>query len=108
MSDVMPTNITHNKKTHTLDITWADGRQSVYSLDALRAACPCASCRGGHENMGEKHQPDLRIPVNSHVDLENLQLVGNYALQMWWSDGHNSGIFTWKFLRRVDPAVQGE
>lgn len=103
MAEVLPTGITHNKQNHTLEIDWQDDRHSEYPLDALRFACPCAACRGGHENMGEKHQPDLRKAVPIQAELENMQLVGNYALQMWWRDGHNSGIYTWKFLRRIDP-----
>jgi len=102
----IPAGIAHDKTTHELKITWKDGQESVYPLDALREACPCAACRGGHEFMGEKHNPDLTLPVDRHVELENIQIVGNYALQMWWSDGHDSGIYTWAFLRRIDPALK--
>jgi DUF971 family protein len=33
-----------------------------------------------------------------------MELVGNYALQLWWDDGHNTGIYTWDYLRRMDPS----
>src|ERR1044071_737343 len=54
-----PTNITVNKKTKEFTITWDDNHTSVYPFELLRAACPCASCRGGHENM--RSEPDTEV-----------------------------------------------
>jgi len=53
-----PIDITIIRSRAVLEIEWDDGRRSVYPLAGLRAACPCAECRGGHENMGH---PDVIV-----------------------------------------------
>jgi DUF971 family protein len=106
MSDprLRPTGITLDKEKHELRISWADEHMSVYPLDALREACPCAVCRGGHELMGREHDPNLieLKPARSYR-VEKIQQVGNYAIQLWWDDGHGAGIYTWDYLRRICP-----
>ena len=99
-----PGKITLNRETHQLVIAWADGHLSEYPLDGLREACPCAACRGGHERMGPEFDPNLidLQPARSY-DAQDMQVVGNYALQFFWSDGHSSGIYTWNYLRRICP-----
>ncbi len=105
MNTPTPTQVTLEQSAGILIITWSDGRMCRYPVGPLRMACPCVECRGGHEGMGRQHDPknllDL-IPIgNYHV--ENIQLVGNYALQFSWSDGHNTGIYTWDYLYRLCP-----
>lgn len=102
-----PKGVTLNRETHSLHIDWHDGHSSDYPLDALREACPCAVCRGGHEFMGPEHDPDLieLKPARTHEALD-IQLVGSYALQIMWSDGHNAGIYAWEYLRRLCPCDQ--
>jgi len=99
-----PNAICLDKKRRVLDISWNDGQGSEYSWDALRAACPCAGCRGGHESMGAA--PDVTVfsltPVQNFT-LDRVELSGNYALQLHWSDGHNSGIYSWEYLREMQP-----
>jgi DUF971 family protein len=100
-----PSDITLDRNAHELRITWKrDGHLSVYPLDALREACPCASCRGGHDRMGPEYDPDLieLTPARSY-DVTRAELVGKYALQLFFSDGHSSGIYTWDYLRRLCP-----
>ncbi|WP_119072959.1 gamma-butyrobetaine hydroxylase-like domain-containing protein [Aggregatilinea lenta] len=107
---VIPTNITLNQKSEELIIEWSTGRTCSYPLGPLRLACPCVQCRGGHEKMGREHDPkslkDL-IPL-TRVGAERVELVGNYALQFFWSDGHNTGIYTWDYLYRLCPAEESE
>jgi DUF971 family protein len=99
-----PAGIILDRRAHQLRISWEDGHASSYPLDALREACPCAVCRGGHENMGAEHAPDLieLKPARSY-EVKNIQLVGNYAIQFQWDDGHDSGIYTWGYLRHICP-----
>ena len=59
-----PTDIDANKTKKELTLTWSDGHISTYSFSLLRAACPCAECRGGHDNMGG--DPDPEVFENSH------------------------------------------
>jgi DUF971 family protein len=64
---------------------------------------------GGHANMGKPGSPDmLDLPlVGQQSDgLVDLKIVGNYALQLTWADGHNSGIYSWEYLRELCPCVE--
>jgi len=101
-----PSGITANKTTHQLTIQWKDGHTSIYPSGLLRAACPCASCRGGHENM--KSEPDedvfsLKVADSAQTRLVKLEAVGQYAITIEWEDGHRYGIYTWHFLRALCP-----
>ena len=97
-----PTGVVHNREEKKLLISWNDGHESQFELDLLREICPCVECRGGHGKMGASHDPDVLTltPTRSH-EVRDLQLIGNYALQFWWDDNHNSGIYTWEYLRRM-------
>lgn len=104
-----PSGITANKTTQQLTIQWKDGHTSVYPFGLLRAACPCASCRGGHENM--KGEPDKDVfsrPVadSPQTHLVKLEAVGQYAITIEWEDGHRYGIYTWHFLRALCPCEE--
>jgi DUF971 family protein len=99
-----PSNITANRQTGQMTITWDDGHQSVYQFSLLRNACPCAECRGGHDQMGQKPDPavfELPIVSTPATRLSQIQAVGAYAISLEWEDGHHYGIYTWKFLREL-------
>ncbi len=101
-----PSKISASRSKGTLIIEWEDGHHSEYPLAGLRAACPCAECRGGHEGMGKGGSPDmLEIPLvpTGSIELESMEGVGNYALQLVWKDGHSYGIYTWEYLRQLCP-----
>jgi DUF971 family protein len=104
-----PTNILANKKTSEFSITWDDGHVSVYPFHLLRAACPCASCRGGHENMRAEPDPSVfeRPPDDSPATrISNVRAVGSYALTIVWADGHDYGIYNWHYLRALCPCPE--
>ena len=106
-----PKKIQVSKSRATLNIEWDDGNSSEYPLSGLRSACPCAECRGGHENMVTQGSPDmLLIPLEDgkSTELERVDLVGNYAIQLVWKDGHSYGIYSWDFLRDLEPGVVKE
>lgn len=105
-----PKKIQAKKGEGILFIEWEDGQRCEYPLSGLRAACPCAECRGGHENMGGPGSPDmLEIPVIDAraTRLIDAEIVGNYALQLNWQDGHSSGIYRWDYLRQLCPEESG-
>jgi DUF971 family protein len=106
---IRPANITLDKPSSTLIITWPDNQHCYYPLPQLREACPCVECRGGHANMGRAGDPEDLLtltltPARSYV-VENVMLVGNYAIQFFWDDGHHTGIYTWEYLRQLCPAT---
>jgi DUF971 family protein len=105
MTKILPTDITLHKSEGYLEVTWFDGEVSRYPLSHLREACPCADCRGGHQNMGLEHAPTnlLTLTPARSYKMENLVPVGNYAVQPIWDDGHNSGIYSWEYLHYIRP-----
>ncbi|MHB8624709.1 MAG: gamma-butyrobetaine hydroxylase-like domain-containing protein [Aggregatilineales bacterium] len=109
---IRPTNITLDKTAGVLVIDWPDGQKCRYPLPQLREACPCVECRGGHENMGRAGDPDdllaLTLTPTRSYRVESAALVGNYALQFFWDDGHHTGIYTWEYLKRLCPVPQSE
>jgi len=76
-------------------IEWADGESSSFTAAELRRVCPCAGCVS--ENTGQRIHDPATVPDG--LEQSNLKLVGNYALDMQFSDGHSTGIFTFQFLR---------
>ncbi len=104
-----PTGVTASRSRGLLIIEWDDGHHSEYPLAGLRSACPCAECRGGHENMSAHGSPDmLSLPLHSGpaFELEALERAGTYALQPVWKDGHRFGLYTWDYLRELCPCGQ--
>ena len=104
-----PAGITANRQTREMTINWSDGHVSVYPFGLLRAACPCASCRGGHENM--RPEPDEAVfqtvlPDSPQTRIQQVEAVGSYALGITWEDGHSFGIYNWNFLRALCPCPQ--
>ena len=84
-----------------LIVDWKDGRRSEFSLGELRRVCPCATCRTDREQADKN---PLRILRSDPAGLRvvHAKLVGTYAIQFDWSDGHNTGIFDFRFLRSLD------
>lgn len=101
-----PIRISASRSKEVVTIEWEDGLHCEYPFAGLRAACPCAECRGGHENMGGEGNPDmLLIPLTPRQSdqLEAIEQVGNYAVKLVWGDGHAFGIYTWDYLRQLCP-----
>lgn len=84
-----------------LTIDWSDGRKSEFELALLRKHCPCATCRTEREEADANPLRILKFDP-SGVRVTSAKLVGNYAIQFNWSDGHNTGIFDFRFLRSLD------
>ena len=82
-----------------LAIVWADGTESYYKLSDLRRLCPCASCAGERDLFGRLAKPPQRPLTRESFQLTGTAPVGGYALQLYWRDGHNDGLFTYTKLR---------
>lgn len=111
MAEIRPTGITANKKEARLNIVWSDGEHSAFPFDLLRNACPCAQCRGGHENMKPEPDPNMFIiPLMSATAsrLKSLEPVGNYAINIEWEDGHKYGIYNWHYLRALHEEMKAK
>ena len=93
-----------------LIITWGDGRTSTYPIEYLRAMSPSAEQRELRREMARNPLTVLPSSMAGHdgplvaVDAE---LVGRYAVRIRFSDGHDTGIYSWSYLREIDPANDG-
>ena len=83
-----------------LAIAWSDGTESYLALEALRRACPCAACGGEPDVLGHVVRPQVVFTPQSFA-LTGFQVIGSYALQPTWADGHGTGLYTFPFLRRL-------
>ncbi|MFL6519439.1 MAG: DUF971 domain-containing protein [Chthoniobacterales bacterium] len=86
-----------------LAIAWSDGAESYLSLERFRRACPCAMCGGEPDVLGNIVRPDVNYTPSS-FELVGWQLVGGYALQPRWADGHSTGLYSFQYLRRLTAA----
>ena len=84
-----------------LAIKWDDGREDYIALEALRRACPCAGCKGEMDILGNIYKnPDKPYAANA-FQLLKIKYVGGYAISPVWGDGHDSGIYSFEYLRRI-------
>jgi ATP-binding protein involved in chromosome partitioning len=86
----------------TLRIRWTDGVDSLYPVRELRLACRCAHCV--EEMTGRPLLDETGVPAD--VRPLRIRSVGRYALQFDWSDGHDTGIYTFEYLRQIGDALR--
>lgn len=99
---IAPTKLTR-EGTSALVIEWSDGASRRYRVAELREHCPCATCR---EKRSAPPPATLSLPVLSAAETRPLDLlkmtpVGNYAYAIEFSDGHDTGIYTFDLLREL-------
>lgn len=94
----MPTEIVGLLRS-TLTITWDDGHTSVYPARALRLACRCANCI--EEMSGRPLLDPATVP--EQIRARQIAMVGQYAINVAWSDNHSSGIYNFERLRAMCP-----
>jgi DUF971 family protein len=107
-----PKSVKVNLTTGTgMDIQWTDGHQSHYSFPFLRDACPCALCdeertKAGRA-FGEPPKSTAALPMfKAAAKPLTAEPVGKYAIKFNWNDGHELGIYSWRFLRDVCPCEE--
>lgn len=88
-----------------LRVRWADGVESFYPVAYLRRMSPSAEMRELRKEMEKNPLTVLPASMSGDGDLQALdaELVGNYALRLHFSDGHGTGIYSWGYLREIDP-----
>lgn len=90
-----------------VEIEWRDGHQSAWNFAWLRHACPCATCQEDRDKTGREigaapaKPKTLLVMYEPPVRPVEVTPVGKYALKFKWTDGHESGIYSWEYLRRV-------
>ena len=96
MKEAIPVEITREGE-HDVAILWKDGHRSSYSGRFLRLACPCAECI--EEMTGRPLLDPDSVPEDVHP--VRIDAVGHYAIQITFSDGHGTGIYTYESLRKM-------
>lgn len=86
-----------------LKIAWGDGEQTTFAVRNLRLACSCAVCVD--EWTGEYKLDPSKVPDD--VRPVRVRTVGRYALNVVWSDGHESGIYPFERLRKLGDSMSG-
>jgi len=90
------------KKTsaNNLTMTWSDEHVSKFDTNYLREHCPCASCQG-ETVLFQTYVPEKKELLPEHNVVKAISPVGNYAIKILWGDGHDSGLYTFEYLRKL-------
>jgi DUF971 family protein len=92
-----PVEVRRRAAERQLQVTWNDGHVSCYPFEYLRGWCPCAACQG---HSGEHHYVS-----GQNTELTKIAVVGRYALNLAWGDGHDTGIYSYRYLREICPCA---
>ncbi len=94
----------YDEPARALLVEWGDGAVQRIPFASLRKACPCAACKG---EMGRPGRFDVRPDLAPGEDeLADINLVGLYGMGATWSDGHDTGIYTFEYLRALGDAAE--
>jgi len=107
-SEAVPTEIALDRAGGRVVIRWKDGHQSIYPFALLRAKCPCARCV--HRELSVDNDDELPVlpsgVMAKSLNVRDIHLVGHYAVQLEWEDGHNTGIYSFELLRSLCPCKE--
>ncbi|MBI1938783.1 MAG: DUF971 domain-containing protein [Ignavibacteriales bacterium] len=81
-----------------LDVKWDDDTETRIKLANLRMKCPCAACSSERAERGEKYIP---IYSDEELTIKEIKIIGNYAVEIIWKDGHDTGIYEFGYLKKI-------
>jgi DUF971 family protein len=89
----------------TITFTWDDHQVTPIPIRLLRDECPCAECKGETILM---HQilPVVKPKLPGHYSIMKIVPVGSYAIQISWGDTHETGLYSWEYLRSLHRKQQ--
>jgi DUF971 family protein len=89
------------KEDNKLIIKWSNDETQEVTMQQLRDACPCVNCKG-ESVIFESYIP-IKTPFKpaGFYEIDKIESVGNYAVQIKWKDGHDTGIYSWDVLRAI-------
>ena len=91
-----------------LAVKWDDGGEDFIPLEKLRRSCPCAGCKGEVDIMGNVYRNPEKVLTPKAFELVRLVMVGGYAVQPVWADGHATGLYTFEYLRKLAGSAAAE
>jgi DUF971 family protein len=92
----IPQSLQNDSATGVLEIVWDDDTKQSLDNFELRNHCLCAECKNRHQNGDNMTAPQQTV-------ITDIRLVGSYAAQLIFSDGHDRGIFPWTYLKAIRP-----
>lgn len=102
-SSLRPTKL-ELKKDRGLTVHWPDGTASLFPIAYLRKMSPSADARQLREEMARN--PLTVLPASAGeggpITATGAELVGNYAIRIFFSDGHDTGLYSWDYLKEID------
>jgi hypothetical protein len=99
--DAAPVGLVLHADRAELEVQWADGSNSRYPYAWLRRCCRCATCTAARRAQGEAILDGSRPPVS----ITDVEPQGSYGIQLRFDDGHDRGIYPWRYLREIDPGA---
>ena len=99
---LVPSEINRHDEQLCLQLVWPDGVDVMIPYRAVRLACPCAHCVD--EWTGKPLLDPDTVPED--IAIESMELRGNYALKISWTDGHDTGLYTWARLSSITRSHQ--
>jgi DUF971 family protein len=95
MTEPWPTELKLDKEKRILTVSYDDGQSFALPAELLRVLSPSAEVQG--------HSPDQRItvPGKKNVGIARIEPVGNYAVRIVFTDGHDTGLYVWEYLREL-------
>lgn len=91
---------------NNLFIKWDDDSVTLLSLKYLRDQCPCASCKGETILLRTYRPPKPAVLSPEMYKIKNIKVVGGYAIQISWKDGHDTGIYSWDYIKQLENDQQ--
>lgn len=93
-------------KKDNLRITWDDSTETILSLKYMRDECPCAGCKGETILLKTYRPPAPTIVTPEMYQVKNIEVVGDYAIQISWKDGHSTGIYSWDYIKQLEEGME--
>lgn len=103
-----PEHIAISKSTG-IQIDWRDGHHSSYTLAYLRDECPCATCTGAHGTPPQRsdyRKQELFPMYKPSLRMNSVEPIGQYAIRIFWNDGHSTGMYSFDHLRKICPCAE--
>lgn len=91
-----------------LAIRWNDGAESFLPLEPLRRACPCATCSGEPDALGNIYKGVVNYDPARSFQMTSYAFIGGYAFQPTWGDGHGTGLYPFPLLRALGAEAAAE
>ena len=95
------------KRDEALTVRWSDEHVSVYPVAYLRRMSPSADAQQTREELASNPLTVLSSNSAGPLRAERIEPVGRYAVRLIFSDGHHTGLYTWPYLREIDPDPDG-